>query len=409
MKIGYFINQYPAGSHSFIRREIRALEDLGVDVVRYAIKPRLEGLTDPEDARELAKTLHIAKIGIRRMLVTAAMTLCTRPRATFVAFKLALRVGWRSERGLLRHLAYLAEAAVLATWCRRDGIDHLHAHFGTNSAAIAMLMSKLSGIPYSFTAHGSEEFEKAIVLSLDEKLRHAAFAVCVSSFGRSQLMRWVPSALWPKIALVHCGLDPLYTKCDVIPPVADPRIVCVGRLCVHKAQTLLAGAAARLRDDRIPFKIVLVGDGPLRGEVEAAIDSAGLEDHVSITGWVSGERVKQEIAEARVLVLPSISENLPVAIMEALAVGRPVISTYVAGIPELVRPGENGWLVPPSDVDALSEALRDALATPVEQLARMGAAGRERVLKQHDASREAEKLKTYFAESVAAAARPGGR
>ena len=120
---------------------------------------------------------------------------------------LAIKMGWRSDRGLLRHLAYAVEAAVIADWSRRDKVQHLHAHFGTNSAAIAMLASQISGIPYSFTAHGSEEFEKAPLLSLDEKLRHAAFAVCVSSFGRSQLMRWSSPDQWSKIALIHCGVD----------------------------------------------------------------------------------------------------------------------------------------------------------------------------------------------------------
>jgi colanic acid/amylovoran biosynthesis glycosyltransferase len=250
------------------------------------------------------------------------------PRAPALgAIKLAMKIGWTSDRGLLRHLVYVAEAMLLASWCRRDGVEHLHAHFGTNSAAVAMLAQKFSGIPYSFTAHGSEEFERATVLALDEKLRHAAFAVCVSSFGRSQLMRWVPAALWGKIKLVRCGLDKQYLKGDALAPVAAPRLVCVGRLCVHKAQQLLVAAAEKLRDSGVAFDIVLVGDGPMRPEVEAEIHRARLEGKVTITGWVDGDRVKREIAGARALVLPSISENLPVVIMEAMALGRPVIST----------------------------------------------------------------------------------
>lgn len=407
MRIGYFINQYPAVSHTFIRREIQALEAQGVEIVRYALRPLVEGLSDPEDERELQRTRYVLGAGAFGMAGAVARALLTQPRAALAAIGLACRIGWKSDRGLLRHLVYVVEAMVLASWCRRDGIEHLHAHFGTNSAAVAMLAREFSGIRYSMTVHGSEEFEKAILLSLDEKLRRAAFAVCVSAFGRAQLMRWVPSALWDRIALVRCGLDPSYLQAAILPPAAAPRLVCVGRLCVHKAQPVLIAAAAKLRDAGVAFELVLVGDGPMRAEVEAAIRRHRLEAQVTITGWVDGGRVKREIAAARVLVLPSISENLPVVIMEALALGRPVVSTYVAGIPELVRPGETGWLVPASDADALAGALREALTAPAERLAAMGAEGRRLVAAQHDAMREAAKLKELFAEAIAARSASG--
>lgn len=400
MKIGYFVNQYPAVSHTFIRREILALEELGVEIVRYALRPLADGLTDPQDLNEMERTDYILQTGAGAFLGCLVKTLLTQPLIAVRAFRLAVRIGWKSDSGLLKHLFYVIEAMVLASWCRRDGVEHLHAHFGTNSAAIAMFARMFSGIPYSFTAHGSEEFEKAIVLSLDEKLRHAAFAVCVSSFGRSQLMRWVPSELWDKIKLVRCGLDRQFLADDRLPPVEAPRLVCVGRLCVHKAQPILVAAAERLRDAGVAFEIVLVGDGPMRAELEAAIDRAGLEDRITITGWVDGARVKMEVSLARALVLPSISENLPVVIMEAMALGRPVVSTYVAGIPELVRPDETGWLAPASDVEALAEALREALAAPIETIAAMGRAGRELVAERHDVRREAARLKAYFEEAV---------
>ena len=130
-------------------------------------------------------------------------------------------------------------------------------------------------------------------------------------------------------------------------------------------------AARRLHDVGINCEIVLVGDGPMRDLVEKSIRHAGLQHKVTITGWVFGERVKAEIAAARTLVLPSFSENMPVVIMEALALGRPVISTYVAGIPELVQPGKTGWLVSAGDEIALAEAMREALEAPAEQLAAM--------------------------------------
>ena len=304
---------------------------------------------------------------------------------------------------------------MLADWCRRDGVQHLHAHFGTNPAVVAMLAHELSGIPYSFTAHGSEEFEKAPLLCLDLKLCSAAFAVCVSSYGRSQLMRWTPPDLWPRIALVHCGVDKAYLSDPIETPPETPRLVCVGRIGEHKGQLVLVGAARRLRDAAIDFHIAFVGGGPMRPVVEEAIRRYGLEGQISITGWVPSARVKAEMLNARALVLPSFSENMPVVIMEALSLGRPVISTFIAGIPEMVQPGKSGWLVPSSDEEALANAMREALRVPAAQLAAMGAAGRKYIATHHDAFVEAQKLIELFAATRGEAVLtgenvvPGGR
>jgi colanic acid/amylovoran biosynthesis glycosyltransferase len=406
MRIAYFTNQYPAVSHTFIRREIRALEAQGTTVIRYALRVAPQELVDPEDQIELKQTRHILTAGTAEILRCFIVTLLKQPLALVNIVCLAAKIGWRSDRGVLRHLAYAAEAIVLANWCRRDAIQHLHAHFGTNPAAIAMLASQLSGIPYSFTAHGSEEFEKAPLLSLDEKLRRASFAVCVSSFGRSQLMRWSPPDQWPKIKVIHCGVDSSYLDAPIQTLPAAPRFVCVGRLGEHKAQLVLVAAARRLHEAGINFEVALVGDGPMRNLVEEAIRHAELESQITITGWVSGDRVKAEIVAARALVLPSFSENMPVVIMEAMALGRPVISTYIAGIPELVRPGETGWLVPASDEIALAEAMREVSAAPVAELASMGAAGRRRIIDRHDVLKEAIKLRCLFEDTRVMAGNP---
>ncbi len=400
MKIGYFTNQYPAVSHTFIRREILALEQLGVDITRYALKPIVLGLSDAQDLNELDRTSFILKAGIFKIATCALMTALSQPGPLARAVALAWRIGRGSERGLLIHLVYVLEAMLLAKWCRRDKIDHLHVHFGTNPATVAMLAKQFSGTPYSITVHGIEEFEKAIVLSLDVKLQHSEFAVCVSSYGRSQLMRWVPADLWNKIKLVRCGVDQSFLNLVPTPIPDTGTLVCVGRLCVHKAQPLLIAAVRKLIDDGLDCNLVLVGDGEMRPEVEAAIEEAQLGDRVQITGWASGEEVRQHMNKARVFVLPSISENLPVVIMEAMALGRPVVSTYVAGIPEIVQPGSTGWLAPASDVDALAAALKQALEAPVNTLQEMGKRGKELVSVQHDVVNEARKLQALFADTA---------
>jgi colanic acid/amylovoran biosynthesis glycosyltransferase len=401
VRVGYFTNKYPAVSHTFIRREIQAIGELGVTVSRYALRAD-EYLVDPEDKKEKGQTRYVLGVNAGEAIRCCVLTLFGRPLPTCRAIQQTFRIGWRSDRGILRHLIYLMEAAVLAQWCREDGIQHLHAHFGTNSAAIALLAWRLSGIPYSFTAHGPDEFEKAEWLSLDVKLEHAAFAVCVSSFGRSQLMRWSRPDQWHKISVVHCGVDSSFFDAPTNPIPSAPQLVCVGRIDVQKAQIVLVAAARRLKEAGIHCQIVLAGDGPMRPLVEEAIERAGMKQAIALAGWVSGEGVKTELAAARALVLPSFAENMPVVIMEALARGRPVISTYIAGIPELVRPGVTGWLVPAGDEIALAEAMREALEASVEQIETMGAAGRLHIAEQHDARKEAVKLRRLFEGCISA-------
>jgi colanic acid/amylovoran biosynthesis glycosyltransferase len=395
MRIAYFSNQYPGVTHTFIRREIRALESLGLEIVRYALRPGKD-LVDVDDRIEVKRTRYILSAGIGEILSCCVLMLLVETVNVAMAIRDAISMGWHSDRGILRHLAYIVEAAILARWCRRDGVQHLHAHFGTNSAAIAMLASRMARIPYSFTAHGPDEFERATLLSLDVKLERSSFAVCVSSFGRSQLMRWSHPVQWGKIAVVHCGVDSAFLRNpEQLPPHA-PRLVCIGRLCEQKAQVVLVAAARKLHEAGIDLEVVLAGDGPMRSDVEKAIQCAGMQGKISILGWANSEQVKMELAGARALVLASFAENMPVVIMEALAMGRPVISTYVAGIPELVQPGKTGWLVPAGDEIALAEAMREALTASVERLAEMGAAGRLHILEHHDALKEAVKLKGLF-------------
>jgi colanic acid/amylovoran biosynthesis glycosyltransferase len=398
MRIGYFINQYPAATHTFIRREIRAMEALGVVTFRYALGDGGDSSksVDPEDALEAKLTRHILRTGFGEISWRCAMSMLTRPVAWGRALREAIEIGWRSDRGILRHLIYVAEAAVLASWCLRDGVEHVHAHFGTNSTAIAMLARHFSGIPYSFTAHGADEFEQAALQSLDVKLERAAFAVCISSFGKSQLMRWSHPDQWRKIEVVHCGVDHLFLDRSVQRLPAHPRLVCVGRIDTWKGQLVLVRAARRLREEGVTCEIVLVGDGPFRSRIEEEVSLAGLEGAITVLGWVPGPRVKEELLNARALVLPSFYEGLPTVIMEAMALGRPVISTYVGGIPELVENRKTGWLVPAGDEIALSQAMRAALEATVDQLETMGSAGRARVAESHDSMKEARKLLTFI-------------
>jgi colanic acid/amylovoran biosynthesis glycosyltransferase len=404
VRVAYLVNQYPKVSHTFIRREILALERRGVEVLRIALRGWDGEVVDPDDATERARTRYVLREGAPALLVATLRMLVTRP----VRFMRALMLAWRMSRGAERplpvHLVYLAEACRIVPWLQAADIQHLHAHFGTNPAEVAMLAHVLGGPPWSFTVHGPEEFDKAPLIGLAEKAKRCRFVAAISSYGRSQLYRLLPHEAWPKVKVVPCGLDPDYFAGPA--SAAAPRFVCVGRLCEQKGQLLLIEAAHQLAERGIGFELVLAGDGEMRPAIEAAIARADLGHCVRVTGWIGSAQVREEIVASRALVLPSFAEGLPVVLMEAMALDRPVISTYVAGIPELVVAGEHGWLVPAGDADALAAAMAACLDTPVDILARMGESARARVRARHDVNAAAAVLAGLFGECPGSQSRP---
>jgi colanic acid/amylovoran biosynthesis glycosyltransferase len=396
MRIAYLINQYPKVSHTFIRREIHALEELGFEVMRIALRGWDSELVDPQDFAERERTRYVLYDGASALLLAMTKMALTRPMHFARALALAWRMSRRAERPLPVHLIYLAEACRIEGWLKTTRIQHLHAHFGTNSAEIAMFVRALGGPRWSFTVHGPEEFDKAPLISLADKIRACSFVVAVSSYGRSQLYRLVEHEHWPKVQLIYCGLHlASYSVSTDSAPHAS-RLVCVGRLCEQKGQLLLVEAAQRIAAQTLDFELVFVGDGELRTEIQSLIVRCNLTDKIHITGWLNDEHVRDEILAARALVLPSFAEGLPIVLMEAMALKRPVISTHVAGIPELLRSGESGWLVPPGDVEALVNAMRACLNASPDLLRRMGQAGRKRIIAQHDIKNQAAQLALLF-------------
>lgn len=401
MKLAYVVNTYPRPSHSFIRREIRALEAAGHTVQRLAMRADAAPLVDPDDRDEASRTFRVLDQGAAA-LAGAVLACAVRHPARMAR---ALRLAWACGRagrggvpgtgGPLRHLIYLAEAAVVAR--KVQGADHIHAHFGTNSATVAMLAGVLSGLPFSFTVHGPEEFDAPRALALGIKARQAAFTVAISSFGRSQLMRWTEARDWPRLHVVPCGIDPARFAAPAPFPPGSGRMVAIGRFSEQKGMLLLVQAMA-LAVPRAPgLHLTLVGDGELRAAIEGEIARQGLAAHVRLTGWLDEAGVRAELAGAHALVLPSFAEGLPMVVMEAMAAARPVLATAIAGVPELVVPGQTGWLVPAGDAGGLADAMLALAETPADQLAAMGAAGRARVLVRHDITASAATLAALFA------------
>lgn len=396
MRVAYVINQYPKVSHTFIRREVLELERQGVEVVRVAMRGWDALCPDPKDREEQRKTRYVLRRGFFGLLLAMLDCIIRAPLAFTRAFVLIVRIGWRADRPFLLHFVYLAEACFLVRLLKKERVDHIHAHFGTNPATVSMLASLMSRHTWSLTVHGPEEFDKPQFIALPEKLKHCKFAVAISSFGRGQLYRLVDHSLWSKIFVVRCGVEPSLFEAFLPSVMKNRKIVCIGRFAEQKGQMLLLQAVKLIREQGESINLVLIGDGELREDLNAFIEENGLQDAVHITGWLATDQVLAEIVSSRLTVVPSLAEGLPVVIIESMGAGRPVLSTYIAGIPELINSKENGWLVPAADLQALTERLVEALNSRDEILLAMSKNAQAAVKEKHNLTTEVGKLIELF-------------
>ena len=393
--VAYLVNQYPLVSLTFIRREIHALERQGVKVERIALRSRdNHKLVDALDIEEKQKTRYVLGDGIGAVMVSMVKMALRRPGPFFRTLRLALSMSRNAVRPLPYHLIYLAQACRILPWLEERNVRHLHAHFGTNPAEVACFLRSLRGPEYSFTIHGQDEIEGAARLHFPEKVGRSKFTVAVSSFCRAQIMREIPHEFWSRMKVVHCGIENTFFSDDRTPP-EDPVLLLIGRLSPEKGHLLALEAFAPLAKAHPKARLVFAGDGPMRPILEARIAEMGLGAQVDMLGWVDSAGIRREIDNATALIQPSFIEGLPLVIMEALARRLPVVSTYVAGIPELVTP-DVGWLVPAGDVPALRDAIDTVLTADRQMLARMGEVGQARVRARHLIDNEARKLASLF-------------
>jgi glycosyltransferase involved in cell wall biosynthesis len=392
VRLAYLCNLYPAVSHSFVRREIEGVEAAGHEVHRFSLRPPRADLKDEADLREAAKTEVVLRKGALQLLIAALLLTLSRPRLTFRAISAARGLSGAGINQKFRHFAYWLEAAWLTRRLERLRVEHVHAHFGTNPVAVAMIVRAWGGPPFSVTVHGPNEFDSPVHLSLSRKIAAARLVAGISAYGRSQLMRWSSPADWGKIKVIRCGLGPDFLNRTPIPVQPDSKeFVCIARLAAAKGLPLLIEASARLRDRGEQFTVTIIGDGELRSSLEEQIRREKLEDYVRLAGICSSAEIGEHLESARAFVLPSFAEGLPVVIMEALALARPVVTTRIAGIPELVD-DQCGWVITPGSVEELVGALSAALHASSEELDRRGRVGRERVVTLHDARRNAAEL-----------------
>ena len=401
MVLGYLTSQYGRAADTFVRQEVRELRKLGHTVFTFSIRrPAREEVVSDEIRDEQSRTVYIVEAGALALMMSLLGRLLRHPLRTARAVSLAWRTRPPGAKALLWQLFYLAEAADLARRIDASRVQHVHNHIAMNSASVCMLAAEMSGVTWSMTIHGPHDLIEPERWGLAEKLASATFSVFISEFGRSQAMWHASPSLWPRLHVVRCGLDASFLASPAAPIPERPRLVFVGRLAPEKGAALLIEAAARLRDDGVRVELVLIGDGPTRREIEQAVKRDGLADTVTLLGWLDSERIRGEILASRALVLPSFAEGLPVVLMESLALHRPVVSTWVAGIPELVQSGVNGFLVPAGSVDDLADARRAVAEASTDQLAEMGRRGAQRVASRHDAAANVRQLEALLERAV---------
>jgi glycosyltransferase involved in cell wall biosynthesis len=397
LKVGYLVSQYPAASHTFIRREVEEMRLRGVEIQPFSVRrPTTRELSSPRDQAEFAKTYYLLPANLRKMLSAHVFALTIRPIAYLRVLLLALRHRVPGVRALVWAIFHFAEAIQLAQELELRQITRLHNHFANSGATVGLLASNFLQLPWSLTLHGISETDYPAGLLLSAKIEAASFVACVSEFGRAQAMRISPPEHWHKLTIVRCALDfndlPKKPSRD---PARRTRLICVGRLSPEKGHLGLSEAFANVLARGVDAELVLVGDGPERDKIEQTLSRLNLRDKVRLTGVLAEDATLAEIADADILVLASFMEGLPVVLMEAMALGIPVVATRVAGIPELVGDEQSGLLFTPANWDELADKLFRVL-TNSDLRDRLGQAGKDKVAIAHNIATALEPLVSQF-------------
>lgn len=403
-RLGYIVTHYPKLSQTFVANEIRELRVHDVDVVPFSLnEPDAGDLLTDEARAEQARTVYIKAAGAAAIGLALARVLLRHPRAVRAWLLPAMRSAGFDVKAVVWRLFHLGEAALVRRTCRAKGITHLHAQFGQATATVAWLAHELDAVvgdgelTWSFTIHGFQDFVNEKETRLDLKAESASFVVCISDFTRSQLMRITEPELWPRFHVVRCGIDfARFTYAPRARVAQPPVILTVGRLSTEKGHNVLLDALATMRRAGVEAVVDFVGDGEHRRGIEGHARRIGVTDAVRFLGERPPDEVAERLRTADVFCLPSFAEGLPVSIMEAMATGTPVVTTYVSGIPELAVDRETAMVVPAGNADALAAALTTVLADePLRE--KMTAAAVERVRAAHDLHANVAQLAALFA------------
>lgn len=396
MRVGYLVSKYPAPSHRFIRREVLALRAHGVDIETFSVRrPSADECLSEDDRLACKETIYVLPANLLTVCRAHLVAVTTHLFRYFSTLRAALRHRVPGVAAFAWGVFYFGEAIVLADELQRRKIDHLHNHFANAGANVGLLAAHFLRIPWSFTAHGISETDYPAGVILPMKVCAADFVACVSYFGRAQAMRLVPHEHWEKIFINRCALDLATLPARSTETREHLRIICVARLSAEKGHFGLLEAFKSVRDRGDKAHLVLIGDGPERGRIEDMVRELDLTDCVKLLGVASEQDTLAEIAASDVMVLASLIEGLPVALMEAMAFELPVIAPQIAGIPELVNDGQEGLLFTPGKWSELADVLH-AVVSDAQLRQRLGKAGRAKILAEFEISKAVAPLAKRF-------------
>lgn len=405
MPVAYMMSRFPKLTETFILYEVIALQEQGLEVALFPLWREKTSVMHPEAEPLVGEANFLPTLSWEIIQANLHFLRCCRRRYLDAVWTL-LRCNWGSLRYFLGSLAIIPKSALFAQRMTAENIQHIHAHFASHPAAAAFFIHRLTGISYSFTAHGSDIHRDKRMLA--EKVAEASFVVPISSFNRDVILeacKYDKKAA-RKMTIIHCGVDSHYFR----PQLSRNgrytegkclNIICIGTLHEVKGQSYLLEACCLLRERHIPFNCLFIGSGPDEGALKQQVIKADLEGCVQFMGRMPRNKVIPLLQKADVLVAPSVPsqdgrrEGIPVVLMEAMACGLPVVASRLSGIPELVDDGRTGILIPTGDVDALSDALTYLYYKP-ETRRKMGQAGREVILERFDLRANAAQLAGRF-------------
>jgi glycosyltransferase involved in cell wall biosynthesis len=418
MRVAYLTGRYPGISHTFIMREVRALRTLGLEIDTFSVWPTDRSLllarADEEEHERTYTLLAPPPASMARAHLSAVLR---RPRRYLRTIRHAVELRRPGLRGWGLALTWVLETIVLWHECRRRGILHVHVHLNGSAPTLALLLAVFAddspsggtAWTWSMTVHGPSEFYDTLGEQLAAKVRAATFVICISDFARSQLMGLVAEAHWPKLHVVHCGVDPsVFTARSSHTSGETLRVLNVGRLVPVKGHAVLIEALRLARERGVDAQLTIVGDGPTRGELEQLIAANGLSSHVNLAGAVGQDDILGVYRRADVFCISSFAEGVPVVLMEAMAQEIPVVAPAIMGIPELVEDGVSGLLTRPARADQIAEALA-LLAGSGELRRTLGARGREKVTAEFASDRCAQQLCDVLREYLTGGIRPAPR
>jgi len=402
MKLGYLVSQYPALSHTFVLREVRALRSCGIEVCVVSVRrcDRSTAKLSADEAEEAMQTFSVLGAGYLHAIIANLCILCRHP----LGYLRGLLYAWSLSRGtpklVLMYTFYFLEAVVAGNYFERQQVRNIHTHF---SSTVLLILARIFCVRYSLTVHGSGEFVDVIGFHLAEKVAGATFVATVAQYGMSQVLNASEAAHWHKVVVLPLGVD-----VDAYRPKSSPRrapgepfrLLSVGRLSAPKGYPILIEAVALLRGRGRNVRLTLVGEGPLRTALEGQIAVRGLGDLIYLAGACNHDRVVSFYDSSDAFVLSSFLEGVPVVLMEAMAMELPCVATWITGIPEIIETDVEGLLVPPASASAIADAVTRLMEDP-EGARRLGIAARRKVLAKYHLGRNVERLAQEFRARLA--------